>query len=104
MRGQFNVGELSEEVEKRNRLKLLLPWLEAQVAAGSQDPDTHNALAKIYIDSNSNAERFLRCVPSLSLCLCVCAFAYVYVRASMLVMYIYIVYICAMCVYVCVYI
>ena len=60
VRGQFNVGELSEEVEKRNRLKLLLPWLEAQVAAGSTDPDTHNALAKIYIDSNMNAERFLR--------------------------------------------
>lgn len=60
VRGQFSVAELSEEVEKRNRLKLLLPWLEAQVAAGSQDPEAHNALAKIYIDSNMNPERFLR--------------------------------------------
>lgn len=62
VRGQFSVAELSEEVEKRNRLKLLLPWLEAQVAAGSQDPEAHNALAKIYIDSNMNPERFLRFV------------------------------------------
>eukprot|EP00124_Ichthyophonus_hoferi_P002666 Ihof_evm7s191 gene=Ihof_evmTU7s191 len=58
--GQFDVGELSDEVEKRNRLKLLLPWLEQQVSAGSVDSDTHNALAKIYIDSNSNAEHFLQ--------------------------------------------
>ncbi len=27
---------------------------------GAQDPATHNALAKIYIDANNNAERFLR--------------------------------------------
>lgn len=26
----------------------------------AQDPATHNALAKIYIDANNNAERFLR--------------------------------------------
>lgn len=62
VRGQFNVGELADEAEKRNRMKLLLPWLEAQAANGSQDPDVHNTLAKIYIDSNMNAERFLRYV------------------------------------------
>lgn len=27
---------------------------------GSEEPATHNALAKIYIDSNNNPERFLR--------------------------------------------
>lgn len=27
---------------------------------GAVDPPTHNALAKIYIDGNNNAERFLR--------------------------------------------
>ncbi|CAG0882402.1 unnamed protein product [Darwinula stevensoni] len=60
VRGQFSTDELVEEVEKRNRLKLLLPWLEGRVQEGSQDPPTHNALAKIYIDSNNNPERFLR--------------------------------------------
>ncbi|VDP34965.1 unnamed protein product [Soboliphyme baturini] len=59
-RGQFSIDELVEEVEKRNRLKLLLPWLESRVHDGAIDPPTHNALAKIYIDSNNNAERFLR--------------------------------------------
>lgn len=43
-----------------NRLKLLLPWLEARIHEGCEEPATHNALAKIYIDSNNNPERFLR--------------------------------------------
>jgi clathrin heavy chain len=60
VRGQFNTDELVEEVEKRNRLKLLLPWLEARIHEGSTEPATHNALAKIYIDANNNPERFLK--------------------------------------------
>jgi len=58
--GQFSTDELVEEVEKRNRLKLLLPWLETRIHEGSTEAATHNALAKIYIDSNNNPERFLR--------------------------------------------
>lgn len=42
------------------RLKLLLPWLETRVHEGCNEPATHNALAKIYIDSNNNPERFLK--------------------------------------------
>lgn len=42
------------------RLKLLSSWLEARAQEGSEEPATHNALAKIYIDSNNNPERFLR--------------------------------------------
>ena len=60
VRGQFSTDELVEEVEKRNRLKLLLPWLEMRLHEGSEEPATHNAVAKIYIDSNNNAERFLK--------------------------------------------
>ncbi|CAF3761485.1 unnamed protein product, partial [Rotaria magnacalcarata] len=60
VRGNFNVDELVEEVEKRNRMKLLLPWLETRIHDGSNDPAVHNALAKIYIDSNSNPEKYLR--------------------------------------------
>ena len=41
-------------------MKLLLPWLETRVHDGTTDPGVHNALAKIYIDSNSNPEKFLR--------------------------------------------
>merc|ERR1739846_183838 len=33
--------------------------LESRVHEGSVEPATHNAIAKIYIDSNNNAERFL---------------------------------------------
>lgn len=62
VRGQFSTDELVEEVEKRNRLKLLLPWLESRVHEGCVEPATHNALAKIYIDSNNNPERFLKWV------------------------------------------
>lgn len=42
------------------RLKLLLPWLESRSHEGCEEPATHNALAKIYIDSNNSPERFLR--------------------------------------------
>ncbi|KZT70754.1 clathrin heavy chain [Daedalea quercina L-15889] len=58
--GNFPIDELVHEVETRNRLKLILPWLEARVQQGSQDPAVFNALAKIYIDSNSNPEAFLK--------------------------------------------
>ena len=58
--GNFPIDELVHEVETRNRLKLILPWLEARVQAGSQDPPIYNALAKIYIDSNNNPEQFLK--------------------------------------------
>eukprot|EP01137_Pigoraptor_chileana_P023616 Opistho-2@90187 len=60
-RGVFSTDDLVEQVEKRNRLKLLQQWLENRVnVENNQEPATHNALAKIYIDSNNNAERFLR--------------------------------------------
>ena len=36
--GNFPIDELVHEVEQRNRLKLILPWLEARVQSGSQDP------------------------------------------------------------------
>ncbi|KAG7093825.1 hypothetical protein E1B28_007464 [Marasmius oreades] len=58
--GNFPIDELVDEVEQRNRLKLILPWLEARVQAGSQDSAVFNAIAKIYIDSNNNPEAFLK--------------------------------------------
>jgi clathrin heavy chain len=58
--GYFQIDELVHEVEQRNRLKLILPWLEPRVQSGSQNPAVFNAMAKIYIDSNSNPEVFLK--------------------------------------------
>ncbi|KAG8880927.1 hypothetical protein FRB97_000320 [Tulasnella sp. 331] len=58
--GNFPIDELVDEVEKRNRLKLILPWLESRIQAGQQDPALYNAIAKIYIDSNNNPEAFLK--------------------------------------------
>ncbi|CZR50635.1 probable clathrin heavy chain [Phialocephala subalpina] len=54
------IDELVSEVESRNRLKLLLPFLEATLQAGNQQQAVYNALAKIYIDSNNNPEKFLK--------------------------------------------
>ena len=51
--GHFPIDELVHEVEQCNRLKLILPWLEARVQAGSQDPAVFNAIAKIYSNNNS---------------------------------------------------
>lgn len=54
------VDDLVQEVESRNRLKILLPFLEATLATGNQQQAVYNALAKIYIDSNNNPEKFLK--------------------------------------------
>lgn len=54
------IDELVQEVETRNRLKILLPFLEATLAAGNEQQAVYNALAKIYIDSNNNPEKFLK--------------------------------------------
>lgn len=54
------IDELVSEVETRNRLKLLLPFLEKTLQSGNQQQAVYNALAKIYIDSNNNPEQFLK--------------------------------------------
>lgn len=60
VKGDLDVGKLCDEVEKRNRLKLLLPWLNMRTTEGSTDKEVYNALAKIYIDTNNNPEPFLK--------------------------------------------
>jgi clathrin heavy chain len=59
VRSLLPVATLVEEVEKRNRLKLLQPFLEHLMNEGSQDPAVHNAMGKVIIDSNNNPEHFL---------------------------------------------
>ncbi len=58
------IDELVAEVESRNRLKLLLPFLEATLAAGNQQQAVFNALAKIYIDSKASSPTNL-CSPGV---------------------------------------
>jgi clathrin heavy chain len=53
------VEELVDEVEKRNRLKLLLQFLEARVGDGATDVGVHSGIAKVYVESNINPEHFL---------------------------------------------
>lgn len=57
------IDALVEEVERRNRLKLITNWLESRANEGIQEPGLFNALAKIYIDTNNNAEQFLQSNP-----------------------------------------
>ena len=63
VRSLLPVEPLVEEVEKRNRLKLLNPFLEHLVSEGSTDVHVHNALGKIIIDANNNPEHFLTTNP-----------------------------------------
>jgi len=60
VRAACPIEPLCAEVEKRNHLRILLPWLEARVAEGNQDPFLHNGIAKIYIDTNRDPETFLK--------------------------------------------
>ncbi|CAB0000160.1 unnamed protein product [Nesidiocoris tenuis] len=57
--GQFSIVDLVEQLENHNKLTLLMPWLKSKADEGSTDPAVHNTLAKLYIDCDSNAERFL---------------------------------------------
>uniref|UniRef100_A0A383W0X8 Clathrin heavy chain n=1 Tax=Tetradesmus obliquus TaxID=3088 RepID=A0A383W0X8_TETOB len=63
VRSLLPVDALVEEVEKRNRLKLLTPFLEHLIREGSQDSHVHDALGKIIIDTNNNPEHFLTTNP-----------------------------------------
>jgi len=59
VRSLVPVDALVEQVEKRNRLKIIQPWLEARINEGAQEPEIHNALAKIVIDTNRDPQTFL---------------------------------------------
>lgn len=50
---------LPVQVERRNRLRLLQPWLEARIAQGNTETATHNAIGKIYITLNRDPLQFL---------------------------------------------
>jgi hypothetical protein len=63
VRSLLPVDALVEHVEKRNRLKLLTPFLEHLIREGSTDPHVHDALGKIIIDTNNNPEHFLTTNP-----------------------------------------
>ncbi|CAB1322090.1 unnamed protein product [Coregonus sp. 'balchen'] len=56
VRGQFSTDELVAEVEKRNRLKLLLPWLESRIHEGSlsetQDPEEVSVTVKAFMTAD----------------------------------------------------
>ena len=59
VRTQCPVDELVDEVEQRNRLRLLQPWLEARIAEGNTEAATHNAIGKLYIRLNKDPQQFL---------------------------------------------
>lgn len=48
------------QVERRNRLRIAQPWLEALVATGNTETATHNAIGKIYITLNRDPVNFLK--------------------------------------------
>ncbi|EFJ17279.1 hypothetical protein SELMODRAFT_115182 [Selaginella moellendorffii] len=54
---------VAECQKRRNRLRLLTPFLENLVSEGSKDVAVHNALAKIAVDTSNNPEHFLTTNP-----------------------------------------
>lgn len=53
------IGELVENFESRGKLRMLQEWLEDRSNERNQEPELHNALAKIYIDINKDPQDFL---------------------------------------------
>ncbi len=62
VRNQCPVDPLVEQVETRNRLRMLQPWLEQRITEGNTEAATHNAIGKIYITINKEPQTFLKCV------------------------------------------
>eukprot|EP01054_Gregarina_sp_Poly1_P010059 Gregarina_sp_Poly_1__10058@NODE_678_length_6812_cov_99_742476_g511_i0_p1_GENE_NODE_678_length_6812_cov_99_742476_g511_i0NODE_678_length_6812_cov_99_742476_g511_i0_p1_ORF_typecomplete_len1149_score194_88Clathrin/PF00637_20/79Clathrin/PF00637_20/4_9e12Clathrin/PF00637_20/1_2e16Clathrin/PF00637_20/1_8e13Clathrin/PF00637_20/4_6e21Clathrin_H_link/PF13838_6/1_4e17TPR_7/PF13176_6/0_88TPR_7/PF13176_6/4_4e02SNAP/PF14938_6/40SNAP/PF14938_6/6_8e02SNAP/PF14938_6/3_9e02SNAP/PF14938_6/3_2e02SNAP/PF14938_6/93_ len=60
VRGACPLTPLIPEMEKRGRLALILPWMEARIEEGLTDPVLNNAVAKVYIDTNHQPEEFLK--------------------------------------------
>lgn len=57
------VTELVETVQSRGKLKLLLEFLEARIGDGATDSAVHTGVAKVYVDTNRNAQHFLETNP-----------------------------------------
>lgn len=53
------VGDLVEAIQSRGKLSLLLQFLESRLGDGTTDADVHTGLAKVYVDTNRNAQHFL---------------------------------------------
>lgn len=56
---KFSKTELILIIEKHKRLQFLVPWLKLLIANDCTDTDVHNALAKAYIDAQTDPETFL---------------------------------------------
>lgn len=54
------IEPLVNEVESRNKLRLIQSWLEARANEGNHETALHNALLKIYIDTRNDPERRLK--------------------------------------------
>lgn len=57
------VTELVEAVQSRGKLKLLLEFLESRIGDGTTEPAVHTGVAKVYVDTNRNAQHFLETNP-----------------------------------------
>lgn len=53
------IEPLVNEVESRNKLRLIQGWLETRANEGNHETALHNALLKIYIDTRNDVERRL---------------------------------------------
>ncbi|KAI0563594.1 Clathrin heavy chain [Gracilaria domingensis] len=53
------VDDLVDAVQSRGKINLLLEFLESRLADGSTEASVHTGLAKVYIDTNRNAQHFL---------------------------------------------
>jgi len=54
-----SIDEIIQSFESRDKLLLLQNFLEAKSTTGDQSAVVHNALAKIYIDTNKNPQEYL---------------------------------------------
>ncbi|ESS68039.1 clathrin heavy chain [Trypanosoma cruzi Dm28c] len=53
------IAELVQAVEERSRLRLIQGWLEARLAEKKTDPALHNAVGKLYVDTDQQPDKFL---------------------------------------------
>lgn len=70
VRSLLPVGELCDEVEKRNKLRLLDKFLQLLVQEGSQDPQVRRKPTEILFVLSSESSMFCSCSSTLSAATC----------------------------------
>lgn len=63
VKNMIPIADLVEAVQSRGKINILLEVLESRIADGAVDEAVHTGIAKVYVDTQRNAQHFLETNP-----------------------------------------